>query len=301
MSLMVDQCAWPHSRTGTPAAFVIHSASSSASVPFSRSASTAALTSSTIGDSRSSTSPNWSGLSPAGSWPMILPPSISSAETYSAVGRSNTTTSTSPEASACLAWSLSLNSETALSGSTAASTTAALVVPTIAPILSGLRPAMSLTPAAGESSVVTTAWVASEYEEETAMVALRSSVVATWLLAQPGFVPPGGEAELGRDRVGDRGLVAPPARGVVVDDPRLVGGVGGADRELALGDRLERRRGVGRGGLGAARGRLGVGGRARGERKDARGGQGGQAGGRTHRGLLGATRRDRGRGAATAR
>src|SRR5690606_27927700 len=108
----------------------------------------------------------------------------------------------------------------------------------------------------------------------------------------------GGEAELGRDRVGDRGLVALPARGGVVDDPRLVGGVGGADRELALGDRLERRRGVGRGGLGAARGRLGVGGRARGERKDARGGQGGRAGGQTHRGLLGgdATRSGEGRG-----
>src|SRR5690606_37823611 len=42
----------------------------------------------------------------------------------------------------------------------------------------------------------------------------------------------------------------------------------------------------------------GVGGRARGERKDARGGQGGQAGGQTHRRLLGgdATRSGEGRG-----
>ena len=76
---------------------------------------------------------------------------------YSAVGRSTTIASTSPEVRACLTWSLSLNGDTGVVGSMVSWAAVRLVVPTIAPIFSALRSASVVASAPADPSSVTTA------------------------------------------------------------------------------------------------------------------------------------------------
>ena len=154
---------------------------------------------------------------------------------YSAVGRSTTIASTSPDVRACLTWSLSLNGDTGVLGSMVSWAAVRLVVPTIAPIFRAFRSAMLVASAAGRplerhdglrGRVVRRG----EVEVRLALVADRHLVdreVEVLGARRDDLVEAGDgpldvvlvEAELVRHGVRDRGLEALAAGRVAVDDP----------------------------------------------------------------------------------
>ena len=183
---------------------------------------------------------------------------------YSAVGRSTTIASTSPEVRACLTWSLSLNGDTGVVGSMVSWAAVRLVVPTIAPIFRRLqvrerRRVRAGRPLERHDGLRGRVVRRREVEVGLALVADRHLVdreVEVLGARRDDLVEAGDgpldvvlvEAQLVGHRVRDGGLEALAVGRVAVDDPRLVRGVGRGDRQDAVLDRGQRavRRGVGR-------------------------------------------------------